>query len=277
MLANKIILTPAKLNIFLRGLGRRKDGYHIIRTGITFINLFDHLEISNSKKLNIIYKGPFKPSSSTYSDCIILKTLRFLNLDKTLKLEIKITKNIPVKGGLGSASTNASALIRELVFMKIIKDQKPDYYATLGADIPSFLFKKNCLARGIGEKLYTESFPKYFFLIVKPEFDNSTKEMYSKLGFKKASHLENIAFDSNQINEEDVGNDFEKVVYKNNKEFIDIMDFLQSLNNVIFSRMTGSGSCCYAAFEKKNDALQARNIFKKKFSKLWTFIAENNY
>ena len=130
---------------------------------------------------------------------------------------------------------------------------------------------------GIGENLYVENFPKYFFLIVKPNFENSTKEMYKKYSLKKNSYVENLSFELNKINEDDTGNDFERLVAKDNKEFIDIIDFLQNLNNVIFSRMTGSGSCCYAVFEKKKEALQARDIFKKNFSDLWTFVAENNY
>jgi len=277
MQANKIILAPAKLNIFLKILGRRNDGYHSIRTGITFINLFDHLEINESKKLNIIYRGPFKPLSNNYDDCIILRTLKFLNLDKTLNLEIKITKNIPVQGGLGSASTNASALIRELTALNLIQNQSPDYYSPLGADIPSFLLQKNCLALGIGDKIYPEKFPKYYFLIVKPKFNNSTKEMYHKLGFVKNSYKENISFDLPQINEEDTGNDFEKVIFKDNEDFITLLNFLENLNNVIFSRLTGSGSCCFAAFEKRDHALKARDVFKNKYSELWTCLAENNY
>ena len=81
------ILAPAKLNIFLRILGRRNDGFHNIRSGITFINLFDVLEIKKSHKTSITYSGLFKPMNGKYNDCIISKTLNFLSLNN-LKLEI---------------------------------------------------------------------------------------------------------------------------------------------------------------------------------------------
>ena len=101
------IFAPAKLNIFLKVLGRRSDGYHIIRSGITFIDLYDEVEINISNKMCIRYKGPFKPKSDTYDDCIILKTLKFLGLNKNLNLDLTITKNIPVQGGLAAALVDA--------------------------------------------------------------------------------------------------------------------------------------------------------------------------
>ena len=114
------IFAPAKLNIFLRVLSKRKDGFHNIRTGITFINLFDVVEIKESDKLQISYKGKFKPFRETYDDCIIYKTLEFLKLNNNLNVEINVEKNIPVQGGLGSASTNAAALIQGLEKMHVI-------------------------------------------------------------------------------------------------------------------------------------------------------------
>ena len=66
------ILAPAKLNLFLRVLDKRKDGYHNIRSGITFINIFDEIMITkNSKKTSVSYSGPFMPKENFYNDCII--------------------------------------------------------------------------------------------------------------------------------------------------------------------------------------------------------------
>ena len=71
------------------------------------------------------------------------KTLKFLGLNKNFNLNLTITKNIPVQGGLGSASTNAAALIQGLEAMKLISKKEPNIYTMLGTDIPCFLFKKN--------------------------------------------------------------------------------------------------------------------------------------
>jgi 4-diphosphocytidyl-2-C-methyl-D-erythritol kinase len=270
------IFTPAKINLFLKILGRRQDGYHIIRSGITFINLFDQIDIKVSDKMLIQYSGPFKPSGRNYEDCIILKTLKFLHLDKNHNFNISVTKNIPVQGGLGSASTNAAGLIQGLELMKMIKKREPKDYVALGADIPSFLFKKNCLVTGIGEKLYSYPFSKYYFLLIKPSVNNSTKNMYDKLGYQSGSYELPFDFEEFEINDEDTGNDFEKFIWGKNKEVKNIVNFLEDLDDIIFSRMTGSGSCWYAVFENKEHAIKANEIFKSNFSNLWSCVCENN-
>lgn len=270
------IFAPAKLNIFLRVLSKRKDGFHNIRTGITFINLFDVVEIKESDKLQISYKGKFKPFRETYDDCIIYKTLEFLKLNNNLNVEINVEKNIPVQGGLGSASTNAAALIQGLEKMHVIDKRNYRDYGALGADIPCFLFNNNCLVAGIGERIFPKKFPKYYFLIVKPSFNNSTKEMYQKLNLKYNSLEKVISTNENQINEHDTGNDFEKIVFNEHENFIEIYKFLNNLDNSIFSRMTGSGSCFYAVFEKKEHAILASKIFKLNYKNLWSCVAENN-
>ena len=218
MLDSKTILAPAKLNIFLKVLNKRIDGYHSLRTGITFIDLFDKIEIKKSDETKIQYKGFFKPKNNNYNDCIILKTLKFLDLDKNLHFDITVTKNIPVQGGLGSASTNAAGLIKGLHDMNYIHLKEPSTYVSIGSDIPSFLFAKNCIITGIGEKISPTTFPKLYFLLIKPNFNNSTKEMYEKLDIK-----------NNHENSDDTGNDFEKIVLKENLYFNEIFSYLKSL------------------------------------------------
>jgi len=278
MLDKQIIYAPAKLNLFHKINERRDDGYHNIRSGITFINLFDVIEIQRSTEMKISYHGPYKPENGYYSDCIIKKTLNFLNLAHRINLEINIKKNIPVQAGLGSASTNSAALIKGLHKMQLIKIQEISTYASLGADIPSFLFSQNCLVRGMGELIFKKNFPKYYFLLVKPQINFSTKEMYKRISTinLQYANIENENENENEINENDTGNDFEKILHNNFRIVQEILDFLNNLNEAIFSRMTGSGSCCYAAFETKKLANEAQVNFKTDYPELWTFVGENN-
>ena len=273
----QIILAPAKLNIFLKVLGRRNDGYHIIRSGMVLINLFDIIEIELSNETLITYEGTYKPLNNNYKDCIILRTLDFLDINNKYNFKIKITKNIPVQGGLGSASTNAAAIIQGLSNMHLIKQKQHREYAVLGSDVPFFLFQKNCLSTGIGDILNSQYFPKYFFLVVKPNFECSTKEMYSNLGFQIGSYHENILSTMSGLNDNDSGNDFESIVAKFNIEILELLDTLENLDNSIFARMTGSGSCYYAVFERKEEAINGNNIFKSKYQTLWTSVLENNF
>jgi 4-diphosphocytidyl-2C-methyl-D-erythritol kinase len=129
---------------------------------------------------------------------------------------------------------------------------------------------------GIGEKILPHYFPKYYFLLVKPNYNNSTKEMYQKLKFKKNSIQENLFLDKIVNKDENIGNDFEKIILKNNTDSKKIFNFLKNIDNTIFSRMTGTGSCFYSVFYKKQDAFNAKKIFKSKFTDLWTFVGENN-
>ena len=276
MQVKRIIMAPAKINIFLKILGKRNDGYHEIKSGITFINLNDQVKVEVDKKNSILYSGNFKPKKGFYEDCIIKKTLNFLNIDKNIKLKVSIIKNIPVQGGLGSGSTNAAALIQALESMSIIKVKSPNYYSSLGADIPFFLFKKDCIVTGMGEKLNNFIFPKYFFLLVKPKFNNSTKDMYKKLQYNNQYVEQNLLSSTLEIDENDTGNDFEKITIKENIEYREIINSIDSLEHVIFTRMTGSGSCCYGVFDKKEHALKNMKIFKRKFPELWINVCENN-
>ena len=264
------IKAPAKINLFLRVLGKRSDGYHNIRSGIVLINLFDEMSIKESNRTFIKYYGDFKPVSGVYSDCIIKKTLEFLNLYKRVNLEIKIKKNIPVKGGLGSASTNAATLIKALKQLNIIKKINKDLdYSIIGADVPFFLFGKGySLVQGIGQNITNQITSKYFFLLIKPSISFSTKSMYQKVSKKLNKNL--------FIDDNDWGNDFEKIAVEKNQEIKNLLTFLQNSENCVFSRMTGTGSCCFGAFNELIYANKAQKEINKKYPGLWSNVV-NNY
>ena len=268
-----IELAPAKINLFLKILNKRTNNYHNIRSGITFINLFDEITVEKSSFFKITYIGKFAPKNNFYTDCILERLFETFQINKP-RLNFIIEKNIPVQSGLGSASSNAAAMFRILEKMNIYKIHDIKDTRILGSDIPLFLNQKDCLIRGTGEKITNKMYPKYYFLLVKPSSNCSTKEMYNLI---KANDLDyNIENDYEEINEFDIGNDFEKIITRINEEVAKILNFLKDLECVIFSRMTGTGSCCYAAFDKKKDAENAQKIFVKKFPLLWTLITENN-
>jgi len=274
MLDKTIIKAPAKINLFLHVLNKREDGYHNIRSGITFINLFDEICIKKNNSMIIQYSGTFKPAQGFYEDCIIKRTLNFLNLDKKFNFEINIKKNIPVQAGLGSAATNAAGLMKGLEKLDIIKINKDyKFYSLLGADIPVFLYGKNALVTGIGEKIFKREFPKYFFLLVKPEINFSTKKMYNKMNMNL--QYNNIA-NTNIDNDENHGNDFENIVLNENEEIKLLLKYLSSSKDCIFAQMSGSGSCCFAVFEKQEYASKIHSNVKKNFPNLWSFVGENN-
>ena len=94
--------------------------------------------------------------------------------------------------------------------------------------------------------------------------------------FQQSDFDFNADLDLEEINDQDSGNDFEKILTKNEPEFLYLINFLGDLEDVIFSRLTGSGSCIYSVFEKKEHAVDAQKKFQQSFSNLWTHLSENN-
>jgi len=279
MLDKLLIKAPAKINLFLRIISQREDGYHNIRSGITFINLFDEVSISISNSTSIQYFGPFAPLTNTFENDIVIKTLDILNLSKNIKLNIRIKKNIPTKAGLGSASTNAAALVKGLHKMNLIEKNDYKLLSKIGADVPVCFYADNCLVTGIGDQIYSKiKFPKYYFVLVKPNIGFSTARMYKKiktLSIINSQDNKDIK-NSTVINDNDFVNDFERIIRMEDNEINKILNYLSNIDQCLFARMTGTGSCCYAVFNKAEHAINAFNIIKIKFINFWSCLGENN-
>lgn len=269
---------PAKLNLFLKINHKNRNGYHDIYSCATFINLFDEINIKFSKKNSIIYKGKFSPPKGYFSKDIIKKILLLLkNEEKKQRcLQIEIKKNIPYGAGLGGASADAAAVLRGLRKMKILKKiMSKNELSKIGADIPMCLHSKNCLIQGIGEKISIVKIPKYYFILIKPNFSLSTRKIYSK--FKTTINkkiINKCRFSKSQIIQ--LNNDLEKVVMKNYPIIKNIIMNLSRLENSVFNGMSGSGSSCYAAFNSLSHAKKAHKEIIKKYPRYWSLIVRNN-
>ena len=265
--------SPAKINLFLKILNRREDNYHNIRTGITTIDLFDEILVQPSNQFNIEYKGKFAPENKKFDDCIIKNLFSFLKIPLP-NISFSITKNFPYQAGLGSASSNAATAIKILENLEIIERKNIFEYVDFGSDIPFFLNQHDSLVRGKGDLISNIIYPKYFFLIIKPNFNCSTKKMYET--FIPADFDYNIEEDIEEINDNDNGNDFEKVLKKIEPDFNSIYNKMDNLDDTIFTRLSGSGSCIYSVFENKQSAENAKISFLKLYPDLWAAVAENN-
>ena len=273
MLDKIVEKSPAKINLFLKIINKRQDGFHNIRSGVTLIDLFDEISVQPHNKFEVDYFGKFSPKTKSFEDCIIKKIFNFIKKEPP-KLLFSISKNFPYQAGLGSASSNAATVIKILENLEIIEKKNIFDYIDLGSDIPLFLNQKDVLLRGKGDLISNIIFPKYYFLIIQPSFKCSTKSMYQSLKFSDFDY--NADFDLEEINDRDTGNDFEKLLLNNNLEFNSIMNYLDALDGSIFSRLTGSGSCIFTVFEKNEEVEKAHLKFKKDFPNLWSIIAQNN-
>ena len=102
--------------------------------------------------------------------------------------------------------------------------------------------------------------------------------MYEKLQIKNNYNYnsQDLTPEKIQIREEDAGNDFNQITINESEEYKNIFDLLENLDKSIFARMTGTGSCCYAVFEKEEHALKAMIYFQTKFPDLWSIVCENS-
>ena len=266
-------LAPAKLNLFLKIVSKRNDKYHNIRSGVTLINLFDEVIAEEDSKFDVKYIGEFAPHNRAFEDCIVKKIFTNFNLEKP-NYVFTIKKNTPVMSGLGSASSNAAAVLRILHKLSYI-DLKKKNFANIGADVPFFIYNHDSLVREIGNITIKQSFPKYYFLLIKPIHNCSTKEMYSLIESEKLNY--DVNYDTDVINEGDNGNDFEPILEKQSNEIKNLLKFMRSLPDAIFSRLTGSGSCIFSVFESKKRAEESLSIFTKRFPLIWAKVVENNF
>ena len=241
-----LIKSPAKINLYLQILDKRDDGYHNIKTHLQLIDIYDHIKFKVSKNRNIYIKS--KESYLNNEDNTIYNAAK--KLQKYQKgnnfngVEIKVDKNIPIGSGLGGASSNAAStliVLNKLWNLNLSEDKLMKIGATIGADVPFFVYGKNAFGEGIGEKLKEVDVIPDKILILNPNIHCSTKKMFS-LYDKFLKNNKNISL-SNQ-------NHFWNIYLDKNPS---IKDFI--INNQLEEKinLSGSGSCMFIKYKNKKD------------------------
>lgn len=276
----------AKINIGLRILNKREDGFHNLESVFYPVNLFDevNVDIYNSKdNKNSVYissNNPLIPvDKNNICYKVIISFFRIFNIRKTYIIKINIKKNIPIGGGLGGGSSDAAAVLKYLIsYFKIdINTAKLDILkiaAETGSDVPFFLISKPCLARGKGENLtlLPEYKINYHILIVNSGVHISSKWAYDELRFPAGLVKEPIYSELKNFRESDIDiitNDFESVAFKKYKELEEIKKDFYKLGSV-YSSMTGSGASIYGFFKDESDIKKAISYFKDKKYKVFS-------
>jgi 4-diphosphocytidyl-2-C-methyl-D-erythritol kinase len=276
-----IIKSYAKINLSLNVTGKFKSGYHKIESLISFVNLYDEIRIKkiNDKNHKIQFFGKF--SKGINNNNTVSKLLNILDQKKLLndqKYLIKIIKNIPQKSGLGGGSMNASAIIRFFLSRKILNFSKKNLIKLtkkIGSDVEFGLNFKNKVLYSNGNLVTTSRKLRLFFVIVKPNFGCSTKEIYKRIkdcSPKKFTKSKRNYFSFTNVLK--LQNDLEKVVFKDYPKLNKLKSFLLSLPNIQIVRMTGSGSCILGYFLSINAAKNAEKLFKKKYKNYWSITSK---
>jgi 4-diphosphocytidyl-2-C-methyl-D-erythritol kinase len=279
-----------KINIGLRILSKRDDGFHDIETIFYPVKLCDEIKIfivPTKKDHNSVYLDCNKSFLPLTKENICYKAIEnffvAFRIKEHFEIKFYIKKNIPVGGGLGGGSSNAAWVLKFLIgYFKInIPENRKtilDIALSLGSDVPFFLINKPCLAEGRGEmlKLLNEFKIDYNILILNPNLHVSTKWAYENLNFQPGLRREPVLLDVNNFDTAKAdlfGNDFENVVFKKYMLLKELKDELIS-NGALFSSMSGSGATLYGFFRREDDELLNKIYSDYKRKGYFVFISK---
>ena len=270
----------AKINLSLNLIKRLSNNYHSIESLITFVQIFDEIKIKaiNKKEHKISFSGKFSKGIGKRNT--VYKLLKLLEKKKIInkKFEINIKKNIPQKSGMGGGSMNAASILSYFMKKRILNisnKKAKDLAYKVGSDVVLGLEKKNSILfknKKIGRLNKKIDF---HVLIVMANEGCSTKYIFSKV--KKYSkplyfNINKRFFDTNYLIQSN--NDLENVVFKKYSKIKNLKYFLSNLPNIVFTRMTGSGSAIVAYFKSKKAANNAARIFRRKYKNYWYIVSK---
>lgn len=246
---------PAKINLFLRVLGKREDGYHQLKTlMIKLPGLADELTFSDSEAFAFSCSDPGVPADETN---LVVKAVRAFEAAaaSTCRLTIHLRKNVPHGAGLGGGSSDAATTLlalNEIHDRPLTDKQIHDLAAGLGSDIPFFLVPGAAICTGRGEIITpAESPPPLHLLLLKPGFAVSTQDAYSRFG--NSQGIPGITYRNQRLDWGTISNNLERPVFQKHRFLGELKQWLLERNEVKGALMSGSGSTVFAIMKKTAD------------------------
>ncbi|MDR3217961.1 MAG: 4-(cytidine 5'-diphospho)-2-C-methyl-D-erythritol kinase [Dysgonamonadaceae bacterium] len=254
-----ICFPNAKINLGLRIIAKRPDGYHDIETVFYPVNLCDALEIVSVKERAGRFVQTGIPIDGKPENNLIIKAFNLLKKDFDLpETDIYLRKQIPFGAGLGGGSADAAfmlLLLNDFAGLQLTVKQLEEYAGHIGADCPFFIQNKPVFAEGTGNIFspLNLSLHGYFLVLVKPAISVPTRESYAlvKPGQPDLPLSEVIRLPVNEWKGKLV-NDFEASVFAAYPEIGAIKRKLYA-TGAIYASMSGSGSAVYGIFETHKD------------------------
>jgi len=253
---------PAKLNLMLRVLGRRPDGYHLLQTVFQFLELADLLYFE-SRRDGLIRRVTALPGVPEEAD-LAVRAARLLQ-DHTgcrLGVDIRLDKRLPMGGGLGGGSSDAATTFLALDSLwgtGLGQEGLMTLGLSLGADVPVFLHGQAAWGEGVGEKLTPIELPRPWYLVLAPDCHVSTAAVFSDPELTRNSPSITIA----DFVAGEQGNDCLGVVRRRYPEVAAALDWLAGIG---VGRLTGTGGCVFAAFEDEGQVRSAHRAVPPRFS-----------
>ena len=268
---------PAKLNLFLHVVGKRRDGYHLLQSIFTLIDLQDRLRFRVRddgviRRVNEVEGVPAEEDLAVRA-ALLLKEAS----GSAMGADIEVDKRIPIGGGLGGGSSDAATVLMALNGLwktGFEPEALAEIGGGLGADIPFFLFGRSAWAEGTGDRLREIRIPPRLYVVLAPPVHVSTREVFAAPELTRNTEpLKMEDFSAQQPGVTGVGggsifhNDLEPVV---TARFPEVREHLEFLKRHGDARMTGSGSCVFAAFDEHGEA---QRVLQALPAKMRGFIA----
>ncbi len=285
---HKLVKSYAKINLFLKVLNRRQDGYHNIDTLFQTISLHDQMVFEESGNEDFQFECNIKTIEN--EDNIIWKVIQLLQfkIPKDSKgLRIRLEKIIPMGAGLGGGSSNAACalkMINQHYQLGLTKNDLIQIGSKLGADVPLFIQGGLARGEGIGDKLtfYNDQPNFLYYVIVYPNIHSSTKDAYDGINL---SSIENQKYSIDELLNGIRNHDHSKVYLNIYNHFEDTIfkkyPILNNIKNELIksgadtSLMSGSGSSMLGIFHQEDKAIKSYNILKD--SDYQVFLAQNQF
>lgn len=251
------IPSPAKLNLFLHITGQRENGYHELQTIFQLISLCDYITFRENSTQSIHITGL---DSVAEQDNLIFRAAKMLEpfAQQFVGYDISIEKNIPMGAGLGGGSSNAATtllMLNHLWKCELSNAQLMSMAATLGADVPIFVFGQNAWAEGIGEIItHLPKLPKKRFIILKPDCFISTQELFSQKALTR--NTKPSKFCAYLETPSNFGNNFEALA---RELYPAVEEAFQYLNKYGQAKLTGTGACVFIEIDSDVDTAEIKN------------------
>lgn len=259
--------SPAKLNLFLYITSKRTDGYHELQTLFQFLDFGDdiQIEITDDGEIQLLNEVVGVPTEQN----LIYRSAKLLQKQTACKLgaKIGITKRLPMGGGVGGGSSNAATVLVALNHLwktGLSLEQLAEFGLSLGADVPIFVRGFAAFAEGVGEKLTPCQPKEKWYVVLKPDVSISTALIFQHPDLPRNTPKRTL----DELLAENWANDCEKVV---RDHYSEVDDLLAWLVQYAPSRLTGTGACVFAEFEREDDA---RRVFAQKPDNVFGFVAQ---
>jgi len=274
---------PAKVNLTLRVLSRRADGYHEIASLVVFADFGDRLTLAPGGELALKVRGPNAAQAGQDADNLVLKAARAVaaRVPGVVSGAFDLEKNLPVAAGIGGGSADAAAALRLIARANDLSHGDPRLYEAAratGADVPVCLDPRPRLMRGIGEKLSEPiALPPLPAVLVNPGVALATKDVFAHwtAAAEPAAPLD-IAVLTKAADFAEIlqllarqPNDLEGAAIALAPAIADVLSALRGLAGCGLARMSGSGATCFGLFASAAEADAAAKILRGKFPHGW--------